>query len=192
VLKGLNFTHNLVAHAVVGGLASVAAGGKFANGAVTAAFGYLFNQAGKGSSDGRPLTQGEKDILSLEFPGMDVDSVRIYYGQQGNAAYSPANFMDFPTWMSGCRDFSTCSNGEHVDWFVHEGAHVWQWQNNQFPMVGFVLGGTGPRRIGEYLTLEEYYKTPTPPAWPNTEKAADWHMWHCQRTYRCPGTSCDY
>jgi hypothetical protein len=30
---------------VVGGLASVAGGGKFADGAVTAAFGYLFNAA---------------------------------------------------------------------------------------------------------------------------------------------------
>jgi RHS repeat-associated protein len=33
-----------VVSAVVGGVASVAGGGKFANGAVTAAFGYLFNQ----------------------------------------------------------------------------------------------------------------------------------------------------
>jgi hypothetical protein len=33
-----------VTHAVVGGLASVAGGGKFENGAVTAAFGYLFSQ----------------------------------------------------------------------------------------------------------------------------------------------------
>jgi hypothetical protein len=34
-----------VASAIIGGLASVAGGGKFANGAVTAAFGYLFNHA---------------------------------------------------------------------------------------------------------------------------------------------------
>src|SRR5262249_26183636 len=35
---------SLVANSVLGGLASVAGGGKFANGAVTGAFGYLFNQ----------------------------------------------------------------------------------------------------------------------------------------------------
>ncbi|MEQ1936498.1 MAG: hypothetical protein ABL962_21825, partial [Fimbriimonadaceae bacterium] len=34
---------NIAAHAVVGGLASVAGGGKFAEGAATAAFGYMFN-----------------------------------------------------------------------------------------------------------------------------------------------------
>jgi hypothetical protein len=34
---------NVVVRAAIGGLASVAGGGKFGNGAVTAAFGYLFN-----------------------------------------------------------------------------------------------------------------------------------------------------
>jgi hypothetical protein len=34
---------SLVANTVLGGLASVAGGGKFANGAMTGAFGYLFN-----------------------------------------------------------------------------------------------------------------------------------------------------
>jgi hypothetical protein len=47
LLGGLSFQYNLIAHVVVGGLASVAGGGSFANGAVTAAFGYLFNQAAK-------------------------------------------------------------------------------------------------------------------------------------------------
>lgn len=36
---------NLVSSSILGGLASVAGGGKFGNGAVTAAFGYLFNTA---------------------------------------------------------------------------------------------------------------------------------------------------
>ncbi|MBI1905708.1 MAG: hypothetical protein HYS20_05620 [Rhodocyclales bacterium] len=35
---------NLIARAVIGGTASVIGGGKFANGAYTASFGYLFNQ----------------------------------------------------------------------------------------------------------------------------------------------------
>ena len=40
------------ASAVLGGLGSVAGGGKFANGAVTGAFGYLFNQAAGGAKKG--------------------------------------------------------------------------------------------------------------------------------------------
>ena len=35
-----------IAHAVIGGVSSVAGGGKFGNGAVTASFGYLFNNLG--------------------------------------------------------------------------------------------------------------------------------------------------
>jgi hypothetical protein len=38
-------------NSTLGGLASIAGGGKFANGAVTAAFGYLFNQAGHDGED---------------------------------------------------------------------------------------------------------------------------------------------
>jgi RHS repeat-associated protein len=40
---GLGPVGGLVASATIGGTASVAAGGKFANGAITASFGYLFN-----------------------------------------------------------------------------------------------------------------------------------------------------
>jgi len=40
-----SFAANLVANSVAGGVASVVGGGKFENGAKTAAFGYLFNQA---------------------------------------------------------------------------------------------------------------------------------------------------
>src|SRR5205085_9028569 len=45
LLRGLSFEVKLVATSVLCGLASVAGGGKFANGAVTGAFGYLFNAA---------------------------------------------------------------------------------------------------------------------------------------------------
>jgi hypothetical protein len=44
-INGKNFAANVASNAVLGGLASVAGGGKFANGAVTGAFGYLFNNA---------------------------------------------------------------------------------------------------------------------------------------------------
>lgn len=42
-MHNLNDTQQFVAHTVVGGTASVLGGGKFANGAATGAFGYLFN-----------------------------------------------------------------------------------------------------------------------------------------------------
>jgi hypothetical protein len=45
-INGKNFALNVTANAVLGGVASVAGGGKFANGAITGAFGYLFNAAG--------------------------------------------------------------------------------------------------------------------------------------------------
>jgi hypothetical protein len=44
---------NVVAHAVVGGTTSVLGGGKFANGAATAAFGYLFNECTHSNCLGR-------------------------------------------------------------------------------------------------------------------------------------------
>jgi hypothetical protein len=43
-INGPDRIASVAANAVVGGLASVAGGGKFANGAVTGAFGYLFNE----------------------------------------------------------------------------------------------------------------------------------------------------
>jgi hypothetical protein len=36
----------LIENAVLGGVASVSGGGKFANGAITSAFGYMFNASG--------------------------------------------------------------------------------------------------------------------------------------------------
>jgi RHS repeat-associated protein len=45
-MSGMNGPQKLVASAVLGGVGSVAGGGKFANGAITGAFGYLFNACG--------------------------------------------------------------------------------------------------------------------------------------------------
>lgn len=52
-----HFAGATIAHAAVGGLASVAAGDKFENGAVTAAFGYLYNAA---NSPPPPTGDGSK------------------------------------------------------------------------------------------------------------------------------------
>jgi hypothetical protein len=51
VINSLPFQAALVANSSLGGLSSVAGGGKFVNGAVTAAFGYLFNQAAHEGND---------------------------------------------------------------------------------------------------------------------------------------------
>jgi hypothetical protein len=51
--------------AAVGGLASVAGGGKFANGAVTAAFGYLLNSANHANDDGGGIRRLWDDLLDV-------------------------------------------------------------------------------------------------------------------------------
>jgi len=45
LMNGWSFTAKLVTASVIGGVASVAGGGKFGNGAMTAAFGYLSRDA---------------------------------------------------------------------------------------------------------------------------------------------------
>jgi hypothetical protein len=60
-INGRGFSiESLVANATLGGLAAVAGGGKFANGAITGAFGYLFNQAARdlGGTSGNPRDLG--------------------------------------------------------------------------------------------------------------------------------------
>src|SRR5207244_3319140 len=54
------------ATAFVGGLASVAGGGKFENGAITSAFGYMFNQMGPPGPEKYPFQQG---VDSLGYSG---------------------------------------------------------------------------------------------------------------------------
>src|SRR5205814_2430656 len=71
-----------VASAAVGGTAAELGGGKFANGAVTAAFLRLYNeerqyQLSHGQSRG--ITEGEKTKLeSIFHDSIDYDKVRIY------------------------------------------------------------------------------------------------------------------
>jgi hypothetical protein len=55
---GLSSEGRLVVATVSGGLASIAGGGKFGNGAVTAAFGYLYNELGNNYERGYPHGEG--------------------------------------------------------------------------------------------------------------------------------------
>lgn len=65
---------SLVANSVLGGVAAVAGGGKFANGAVTAAFGYHFNiQAGPSGTRIDSPCGGGGGLPASEFPGTVED-----------------------------------------------------------------------------------------------------------------------
>ena len=56
-----SFGGELAVHSIAGGLGSMAAGGKFANGAVTGAFGYLFNEVGGYRDRGYRSSTSERD-----------------------------------------------------------------------------------------------------------------------------------
>ena len=82
-----SFGGELAAHIVAGGAGSVVAGGKFANGAVTGAFGYLFNSVADAigeSATSRTLTLTEiKDAAGV---ARTASPTRVYqetYFEQG-------------------------------------------------------------------------------------------------------------
>jgi len=70
-----NFALATAESAVVGGVASVAGGGKFANGAITGAFGYLFNNAAgalRGGQIGGWIGGGLAGLLGAETGPLDA------------------------------------------------------------------------------------------------------------------------
>ena len=85
-LSGFDRIGQLVASTTLGGLASVAGGGKFANGAVTGAFGYLFNAEG-GSKDGPWVSilflALSIDPLNENEPSITSDNVEDYLRNSG-------------------------------------------------------------------------------------------------------------
>ena len=68
-----NKIHRTVAAAVIGGTASKLGGGKFANGAVTAAFSYLFSQAGASEKGGAPVTGSNSSGGGYSRIASDID-----------------------------------------------------------------------------------------------------------------------
>jgi hypothetical protein len=181
-------TAGVIGASVTGGIGSVLGGGKFANGAVTGAFGYLFNEMGndiqRGYSSDRAVTLGEADMLRSEFPNIDVGSIRITYDQSGGAAYTPSDTLHFPETAFGCQDFSSCGDGM-FGWFVHEGTHAWQSQNGVSPTLGHIFSGD-VLTFGNYMSKQQYSQTPSPGGL-STEKEADWHKWHylCGKASGC-------
>jgi hypothetical protein len=82
----------------------------------------------------RPLTSGEIEIaVELYADSVDYTKVKIHNGdylwafQNENTAMTPEGEMYFPT-LRFREDFSKGSPLER-HWFIHEMAHVWQYQN---------------------------------------------------------------
>jgi hypothetical protein len=142
-LKGLNFGAKLVATSVLGGLASVAGGGKFANGAVTAAFGYLFNAEG---GDGKGLFGDLFDDLGhearkramvgwLRLNGYTVETeVRLWVG--GVVARADIMYMAPESFSCGCQDAGFGRFGvidiktpKYLDWSTNQ-EYVYNGFNN--------------------------------------------------------------
>src|SRR5581483_1941780 len=81
--------------ATVGGFASLAGGGKFANGAITAAFGYLSNSL-SGRSDAIVARDGVVKALELIDPNIDPTNIVPYDGN--NARVLDINGLDGINW----------------------------------------------------------------------------------------------
>jgi len=80
-----------IAASVVGGTASVLGGGKFANGAVTAAFGYLFNYVEDANKKGAHYQFGTADYVGGAEPILDSIS-----------AYIRKSYGDVSDWELSC------------------------------------------------------------------------------------------
>jgi RHS repeat-associated protein len=98
LVNNLPFQAALVANSTLGGLASVAGGGKFLNGAVTGAFGYLFNQA-------------QHEINQLDV-GNDAHRTLQAYAAQDPSYFTEASTDDRGAWFGGRVDIGNVGTGE--------------------------------------------------------------------------------
>jgi hypothetical protein len=88
------FGGGLVITSTAGGLASVAGGGKFANGALTAAFGYLFNQnGGRKQSDQADDPFGMTAAFRSRFEGSAEEDTLMQAFAQIDTGTKPAYQM---------------------------------------------------------------------------------------------------
>lgn len=136
VFKGIkNPWIKVLTSAIVGGTASKISGGKFANGAVTAAFAYVFREAAKNKQEqepqGRVLTADEiSEAQSVYGDTIDYSKVRIL--NEKYVFFQGENWVMAPDgniyWPSDCANFVTCQGGRYANTFIHEMAHVYQYQ----------------------------------------------------------------
>ncbi len=112
----------MISNAVVGGLASVAGGGKFANGAVTGAFGYLVSLG--------PIEKDSRmDAYDADFRPGAVEHILDRHGDpnaqavdpragQFSADYStPSALSDLADQIIGAPDAAAKGNGDNVMYF---------------------------------------------------------------------------
>ncbi len=141
---------------IVGGIAAEIGGGKFSNGALTAAYGYLFSEASRASSGspGREPTTDEVNAAKSVFGDrIDYSRVRIVDGKyvffQGSGyAMSPNGNV---YWPGECGNLATCGGADTASVFIHEMTHVMQYQNGVNVLgQGFLL------QAGKFLSFGLY------------------------------------
>lgn len=83
-----SFGGQVAAHAIAGGLGSRAAGGKFGNGAMTGAFGYLFNECAAGT-----CTSKFEQAMYDWWPGYKAGTL-LYNQTMGNGSWTGWEVVD--------------------------------------------------------------------------------------------------
>jgi hypothetical protein len=77
IVTSQQFVTGLVANTVLGGVAAIAGGGKFENGAITGAFGYLFNHFGW-ANIGTSAHQALDSYLKIQVGGPRTSGLVVY------------------------------------------------------------------------------------------------------------------
>jgi RHS repeat-associated protein len=145
-----------IASAIAGGTASVIGGGKFANGAYQAAFGYVLTVSASRQSGpvGRALTADEVAEARTVFgEKIDYDRVRVIgekflFFQDAARPMAPNGNI---YWPGDCGDLASCQGGRNVGTFIHEMTHVMQQQNGVNVLLrGFFLQAGNILSLGLY------------------------------------------
>ena len=129
--------------AISGGTASVLAGGKFADGAYSAAFFHLFNHESSVLRDAfqrpantRKLSEGERAMaMSVFGDALNLDAIEVRYKnaipmQDASTFVTPNGHVYIPKYYRLVRDFSAVDLDMDLKaTFIHELMHVYQYQN---------------------------------------------------------------
>uniref|UniRef100_UPI0005918185 hypothetical protein n=1 Tax=Microbulbifer variabilis TaxID=266805 RepID=UPI0005918185 len=188
----------VIAAAIVGGTASAVSGGKFANGAITAAFSRAFNEENHPTAEKkiskRNLSAGEREVAIRVHPDLlesELDSITIDFSLdmecggnsgKGCGGFTPYRQINLPKSLAHCADLTVCDGGAYIDLFNHELTHAWTNINSRNflglsgSIRGFISNGAAANPVGGYLPYKDYLNTPAPVGL-NSEQMADWFMW---------------
>ena len=158
-----------IATTVAGGTASALSGGQFANGAMTAAFGYLLNHLRGRISN--MIGRGFEDLASIEF---EANGHKVLGGQIALTVYDDAGnkigerFADrLVRWRDGRETFTEIKAGPNADYTDHQRAMDLQIQKGMFVPHGpnAIDAGLKPVMGGglqfyDGITLKTYLKSP--------------------------------